>query len=140
MRSVKHGISRLQAVVVVVVIVVAAGVGSYALLSPPSGEKHLSITEIDPVNQIDSFVPQNFTVKQGAQVSFVVFNGDDENRTLTITAFNFTMIIPPGQTTRSSFTPDRVGTFTIYSPQTLPSAASQGKPGSPCTGYLTVTS
>ncbi len=141
MKEARYALARTQVVLIIIVLVVAAGVGAYALSMQASGgnEIHVSITETDPVNQIDSFQPQNSSVKQGTPVNIVVFNGDDENRTLTIVAFNFSMLILPGQTTRAVFTPDKAGTFVIYSPQTLPSAASHGKPGSPCTGYLTVT-
>lgn len=133
---------RTTAAIIVVILVVAAGVGVYVLSTQSSGaagtELHLSITETDPVNQIDAIIPQNLTAKQGS-VTLVVLNGDDENRTLTIAAFNFTMFIPPHQTVRSSFTADKTGTFVMFSPQTKPSAASNGKPGSPASGNLAVT-
>jgi heme/copper-type cytochrome/quinol oxidase subunit 2 len=141
MKETRNALARMQVALIIIVLVVAAGVGVYALSTQgsSSNEVHLKIIETDPVNQVDNFVPQNFTVKEGASVTFVVQNGDDENRVFTIAAFNFNMTILPGTTTRAAFTPDKTGTFTMYSPQTLPSAASHGKPGTPCTGYLTVT-
>jgi hypothetical protein len=116
-------------------------VGAYALITQGSSgnEARISITETDAVNQIDNFIPQNITAKQGTPLSFVVFNGDDEVRLFTIAAFNFNMTIDPHTTQRSTMTPDRTGTFVMFSPQTKPSAASNGKPGSPVTGYLAVT-
>jgi heme/copper-type cytochrome/quinol oxidase subunit 2 len=134
----------MQVALIIVVIVVAAGVGAYALSTQGSqgsnaNEISISITETDPVNQIDNFVPQNVTIKEGASIAFAVQNGDDEDRVFTITAFNFNITIPAHTTSRGTFTPDKTGTFTMFSPQTKPSAVSQGKPGSACTGYVTVT-
>jgi hypothetical protein len=142
MRDAKVGLARMQAAVIVVVLVVAAGVGAYALLNQGSSSGnsiHLSITETDPVNQIDNFVPQNVTVKQGNVITFSVQNGDDEDRIFTISTFNFNITIAAHTTQIASFTPDKTGTFTMYSPQTKPSSVSAGKPGSACTGYITVT-
>jgi heme/copper-type cytochrome/quinol oxidase subunit 2 len=141
MEKTRLGLARMQVALIIVVIVVAAGVGAYALSTQGSNsnEVPLQITETDPVNQIDNFVPQNVTVKVGTPVSFAVFNGDDEDRVFTITAFNFNITIPAHTTFRAPFTATTTGTFTMYSPQTKPSAVSAGKPGSPCTGYLTVT-
>ncbi len=131
----------MQVVVIIVVLVVAAGVGAYALLGQgsSSNEVRLSIAETNPVNQTDAFQPQNVTVKMGSPVTFAIQNGDDENRIFTIAAFNLNVTITPGTTERTTFTPDKTGTFVMFSPQTVPSAVSQGKPGSPCTGYLIVT-
>ena len=141
MEKARSGLARMQVALIIVVLVVAAGVGAYALSTQGSNstEVRIAITETDPVNQIDEFVPQNATVKMGVPVSFVVQNGDDENRIFTISSFNFNSTILPGTSQRGTFTPDQTGTFKMYSPQTLPSAASVGKPGSPCTGSLTVT-
>lgn len=141
MREARHGLARMQAVLIVVVIVIAGVVGVYALSMQGSNSTNVSIaiTETDPVNQVDEFVPANVTVKEGTPVTFAVQNGDDENRIFTISTFNFNITILPGTTQRGTFTPDKTGTFKMFSPQTLPSAASVGKPGTPCTGYLTVT-
>ncbi len=141
MRHAKLGLARMQVALIIVVLVVAAGVGAYVLSNQSSSGNsiHLSIRESDPVNQVDIFDPQNVTVKQGTAVTFTVQNGDDEQRIFTIAAFNFNITIGAATTQSGTFTADKTGTFTMYSPQTLPSAASVGKPGSPCTGYLTVT-
>jgi heme/copper-type cytochrome/quinol oxidase subunit 2 len=143
MKDFRPGLARVQVALIIVVIVVAAGVGAYALStqgpSTNSNEIQLSITETDPVNQVDEFVPQNVTVKVSTPVTFAVQNGDDEDRVFTITDFNFNITIPAHTTFRAAFTATKTGTFTMYSPQTKPSAVSAGKPGSACTGYLTVT-
>jgi hypothetical protein len=140
----KRAIARMTAAILVVVIVVAAGVGAYYLSTQASSgnsqEVTMNIVETDPANQIDSFVPQNATVKHGASVTLAVRDGDDEDRVVTIVDFSVNFTIQAGTTARSpSFTADKVGTFAVYSPKTVPSAASHGKPGSPVTGYLTVT-
>ncbi len=145
MGHIRLGLARVQVALIIVVIVVAAGVGAYVFSTqgsnggPASKTIQMKITETDPVNQIDSFVPQNVTVKQGTSVTLAVQNGDDEIRVMTIAAFNLNFTIDAGTTQRATFTADKSGTFTMYSPKTVPSAASVGKPGSPCTGYLTVT-
>ena len=143
MGKTRLALARLQVAIMIAVIVVAAGAGTYALLNQKpttvSNDVAISITETDPANQIDNFVPQNATVKAGAPVTFAVQNSDDEDRVFTIDAFNFNITLQPHTTQRGTFTPDKAGTFTMFSPQTKPSAASAGKPGSPCTGYLTVT-
>jgi len=125
----------------VLAIVVAAGAGGYFLSQSQSGSGpvDLSIVETDPVNQIDSFSPANVTVTHGTDVTFAIQNGDDETRVFQISAFNVNQTIISGQTVRFSFTVGQAGTFKMFSPQTLPSAASNGKPGSAITGYLIVT-
>jgi hypothetical protein len=141
MKKASYGLARTQVALIIVVLVVAAAVGAYALITQGSNgnEARISITETDAVNQIDSFIPQNTTARQGTPLNFVVFNGDDEVRLFTVAAFNFNMTIDPHTTQRATMTPDRTGTFVMFSPQTKPSAASNGKPGSPVTGYLTVS-
>lgn len=147
MKEVRSGLARMQVAIIVVILVVAAGIGAYALTQGSNGgtgtgsqELQMAITETDPVNQIDSFSPQNLTVKQGTTVTFAVQNGDDEIRVMTIPQFNVNFTIPGGETARSNpFLVDKAGTFMIYSPPTAPSAVSNGKPGSPVTGYLIVT-
>lgn len=140
MEGIRSGLARTQVALIIVLIVVAGGVGAYSLLTQGSNDNivHLSITETDAANQIDSFVPQNVTVKMGTTVNFAVFDGDDEIRVMTIAALNVNVTIDAGTTQRFSFTPDKVGTFTMFSPKTVPSAVSNGRPGSPVTGYLIV--
>jgi heme/copper-type cytochrome/quinol oxidase subunit 2 len=143
LKAVRCGLARAQGALIIVVLAVAAGAGAYAVSTQGSNtnsnEIRLSITETDPVNQVDNFVPQNVTVKAGTPVTFAVQNGDDEDRVFTVAGFGFNFTIPAHTTVRSVLTPDKAGTFTMYSPQTKPSAVSGGKPGSACTGYLTVT-
>ena len=143
MKQVRLGLARMQVVLIIVLLVVVVGAGAYVLLKPGSGvgsqEIPIAIIETDPVNQIDNFSPQNVTVKVGTTVTFAVQDGDDEDRVFTISSLNFNMTIPAHTTARGTVTVDKTGTFTMYSPQTKPSAVSAGKPGSPCTGYLTVT-
>jgi len=138
----RKAITRVQGIIAILVILVAAGAGVY-FLSPGqsqliSGPIDLSIVETDPVNQIDSFVPANVTVSHGATVTLAIQNNDDETRIFQIGAFNVTQSIVSGQTGRVTFTVGEAGVFKMYSPQTAPSAASNGKPGSQITGYLIV--
>jgi len=141
MRDVRLGLARMQVALIIVVLVVAAGVGAYAFSTQGGGTQSvsLSITETDPVNQVDSLIPQNVTVKQGTPVALAVQNGDDEVRVFTITDLNVNFTIDAGTTQRHTFTPTKTGTFLMHSPQTLASAASKGKPGTPVSGYITIT-
>jgi hypothetical protein len=139
----RRGIAKTQAVLLLVVIAVAAGAGAYYLSTQGttgnSQDITMNVVETDPARQIDSLVPQNVSVKQGTVVTLAVYDGDDEDRVVSIVAFNVNFTIQAGTTARSPpFTADKVGTFVVFSPQTKPSAASNGKPGSPVTGYLTV--
>jgi plastocyanin len=139
----RAAITRTLAIIVALVILAAAGAGVYFLGSgqSQSGSKliDMSIVETDPVNQIDSFNPGNITATHGTTVTIAIQNGDDETRMFQIGAFNVNQTVVSGQTIRVSFTVGQAGTFKIFSPQTAPSAASNGRPGSAITGYLTVT-
>ncbi len=145
MKEGRSALARMQVALIILLVVVAAGVGAYVLSTQGSGggsgsqEIQIKIEETNPVNQTDEFLPQNVTAKQGSPVTLVVQNGDDEVRVMTIASFNVNFTIDAGTTQRFTFTPNQAGTFKMYSPQTAPSAVSAGKPGSPCTGYMTVT-
>jgi hypothetical protein len=134
----RAAITRMQGVMAVLVIVVAAGAGGYFLSQSGSGLVALTIVETDPVHQIDSFSPANLTVTHDTTITFAVQNGDDETRVFQISAFNVNQTIVSGQTVRFSFSVGQAGTYKMFSPQTAPSAASNGKPGSAITGYLIV--
>ena len=136
----RTAISKVLAVVVILAIVVVAGGAAFLLGHSQSGstQRVLSIVETNPVLQIDSFNPANITVTHDSTVNLAIQNGDDETRVLEIPQFNVNETIISGETVRISFTVGAPGVFKIYSPQTQPSAASNGKPGEAITGYLIV--
>src|SRR5437870_8912712 len=113
METIRLGLARMQVALIIVVIVVAAGAAAYALSTQGSSGGtgpqtiQMKITETDPVNQIDNFVPQNLTVKQGTSVELAVQNGDDEIRVMTIPAFNVNFTIDAGTTQRHTFIADK---------------------------------
>ena len=99
----------------------------------------IAIVETDPVNQVDQFSPMNVTVSHGTTVTLAIQNTDDETRVFEISALNVNATIVSGQTTRVTFTVAGAGTYKMFSPQTAPSALSNGKPGAAVTGYIIVT-
>ncbi len=138
----RGAITKMQGIVAILALVVVAGAGVYFLSSGGSqlvsGPVDLSIVETDPVNQIDSFVPANVTASHGTTITLAIQNNDDETRVFQISALNVTSTIVSGQTERVTFSVGAAGVYKMYSPQTAPSAASNGKPGSQITGYLIV--
>ena len=82
--------------------------------------------ESDPVNQVDTFNPENITLTHGTTVTFAVQNGDDEARTFEIAAFNVNQTIASGATNRITFTVGPPGVYTMYLP---PAAAAMQATG-----------
>lgn len=138
----RRAVSKAQGLIIIIALIVAGGGGAYFLSGHSQsggGTIDLSIVETNPVEQIDSFNPANITVTHDTTVNLAIQNGDDETRVLEISAFNVNETIISGETVRISFTVGAPGVFKMYSPQTPPSAASNGKPGSPITGYVIVS-
>ena len=138
------GIARRRGVILLIVFGIAAGAGLY-LFGPARNQNggqqrgsiqfQISIQETDPINQIDSFVPQNVSATQGASVTFVIHNGDDEPRVFTLGAFGVNQTISPGTTARFTFMADKVGTFQFSSIATI---VLFNKTALTLVGYLTV--
>jgi plastocyanin len=134
----RAAIARTLGIIVAVVIVVAVGAGGYFLSQGQSnsGPIEVSIVESDPVNQVDSFNPENISLIHGTTVTVAVQNGDDEARTFEISAFNVNQTINSGATSRITFTVGSPGVYKMYLP---PEPAYPGFKASPgVTGYVIV--
>ena len=126
----------------VVVLVLALAAGEYFLSKPnPSApvEVDIQIIEDDPVLQIQHFYPDNFSVKLHENVTLAIRNGDDEPRSFIVKDFNVNQTMSAGTTGRVTFQVSKVGTFVFYSPPSIPSPFSQGRPGMYIQGNFTAT-
>lgn len=123
------------------VILVAAIAGFYFVglghIGSGSGTIDLSIVETDPINQVDSFSPENITATHGSTITVAVQNGDDEPRTFEIIAFNVNQTIDAGTTMRMTFTVGQPGVYTMFLPATPPYGGYKASPS--VMGYLKVT-
>jgi len=142
--------SRTIIGVLVIVVLVAAGAGVFFLGSSNPGQSSgtgvpatvgvdVQIIEDDPVLQIQHFYPSNFTVTLGQNVSLAVRNGDDEPRTFVLSAFNVNITMSAGTAGRATFHAGKAGTFIYFSPPSVPSPVSQGRPGKYIQGNIIVT-
>jgi Cupredoxin-like domain len=135
-------ISKTIGVGLVVVLVLALAAGEYFLSKPNSNapvEVDIQIIEDDPVLQIQHFYPDNVTMKLNQNVTLAVRNGDDEPRTFALKDFNVNVTMSAGTTGRVTFQVNKVGSFLFYSPPSIPSPVSQGRPGMYIQGNFTVT-
>jgi Cupredoxin-like domain len=126
----------------VVVLVLALVAGEYFLAKPnPNApvEVDIQIIEDDPVLQIQHFYPDSFTLMLHQNATLAVRNGDDEPRTFVVKDFNINLTMSAGTTGRVSFEATKAGTFIFYSPPSIPSPVSQGRPGMYIQGNFTVT-
>jgi len=65
----------------------------------------------------DTYAPNNFTVREGQQVTLAVLNTDDNTHGLVIDQFKVdTRIIHAGATQRVTFVANQTGTFMYYEP------------------------
>jgi hypothetical protein len=141
-RKKNSAISRMASVGIVVVLVLAAAAGVYFLSKPNTNgpvEVDIQIIEDDPVLQIQHFYPDNVTLTLNQNVTLAVRNGDDEPRTFVLKDFNVNLTMSAGTTARASFQVGKTGTFLFYSPPSVPSPVSQGRPGMYIQGNLKVT-
>lgn len=131
----------MQGMVAVLVIVVAVGAGVFFLgfgQSPSgSGPIDLSIVETDPVNQLNSFNPQNITVPHDTTVTLAIQNGDDVARNFVISEFNVNQTIASGAAARITFTVGSPGVFTMELPPAPATSAFRASPV--VTGYIIVS-
>jgi cupredoxin-like protein len=141
-RKKNPAISRTVAVGIVVVLVLAVGAGEYLLSKPNTNapvEVDMQIIEDDPVLQIQHFYPDNVTLKLNQNVTLAIRNGDDEPRTFVLKEFNVNFTMSAGTTQRATFQATKTGTFLFYSPPSVPSPVSQGRPGMYIQGNFIVT-
>jgi hypothetical protein len=141
-RKKNPAISRTVSIGVVVVLVLAAAAGVYLLSKPnPNApiEVDIQIIEDDPVLQIQHFYPDNFTLALNQNVTLAVRNGDDEPRTFVVKDFNVNVTMSAGTTGRVTFQVTKAGAHVFYSPPSIPSPVSKGRPGMYIQGNFTVT-
>lgn len=142
--------SRMVMAGLVVVVLVAAAAGVLVLGSgnsstnsssggPSPKTVDIQIIEDDPVLQIQHFYPSNFTAKLGQNVTLAIRNGDDEPRTFVLKDLKLNETMSAGTTGRLTFQASKAGTFVFYSPPSIPSPVSQGRPGMYIQGNFTVT-
>jgi heme/copper-type cytochrome/quinol oxidase subunit 2 len=110
-------------VAVIVVAVVGGGVyythtmGSPKTPSSKSQTVDLTIVGGIGVGTEDTYVPDNFTVTEGNNVTLVIENTDDNTHGLGITQFGVNSgIILPGDTVRVSFIANETGIFKYQEP------------------------
>lgn len=141
---------KTQSLVLAAVLVVAV-VASGAYLSGAFNSKSSSNSEtVDMqivggvgVGTVDTYVPDNFTVTYGKNVTLAISNTDDNSHGISIPQFgvNNTLILP-GATARISFVANKTGTFEY----TEPPGDCKGGYGGVCNsvqhmwGFITVVS
>ena len=130
------------------VIIVAAVAGGY-YVETHNASSATSSTTVDITIEggvgpgtVDTYFPDNFTVKQGQHVTLAVLNTDDNTHGLVIDQFKVdTGIITSGDTARVSFVANQTGIFKYYEPP----GYCKGGVGNVCNsqqdmvGYMTVT-
>jgi heme/copper-type cytochrome/quinol oxidase subunit 2 len=116
---------RRQTIAIIVVAVVAVAGFEYYLQSnnsktgPGPSAATINITIYGGVGNgtTDRYSPDNFTVRQGQQVTLAILNTDDNTHGLVIDALKVnTGLIHGGKTDRITFTANQTGTFTYYEP------------------------
>jgi heme/copper-type cytochrome/quinol oxidase subunit 2 len=115
--------TRSLLVLAVLLLAAIAGGAYYAQTltssnsTPGSLDVHIAILGGVGAGTVDTYSPDNFTVKQGQHVTLAVLNTDDNSHGLAITQFEVdTGIIGPGNTVRVSFVANQTGTFKFFEP------------------------
>jgi plastocyanin len=105
-------------VLTVIVAILLVTASYYYLVSAQSNSVTVTIAANDgPQGDGVGFVPTNFTVKEGQSVTIVFVNHGSRPHQLFIPVFHVSMgIVVGGATTRVSFTPNMVGTFSFGEP------------------------
>jgi len=107
-------------ILVIVGAVVAAGEYYSQTFNSSSSSNRLVNIEIiggPAAGTVDFYSPNNFTVKQGQQVTLAILNTDDNTHGLVIHAFGIdTGKIPPGHTDRVTFVANQTGVFEFFEP------------------------
>lgn len=128
--------SVILVAVIIIVLVASAGLYVYSQRSSASNTEtiYTEVTAGTPQNGgPDELLPVNFTVTEGDHVTIVFDNTDDGPHEMEIPALGFsTGIVQGGQTTRTTFVPNQVGTFPYDQPQGA--CVSIADPAVSCTG------
>ncbi len=107
-------------VLVIVVAAVAAGeyyTQSFNSSSPSNPLVNIEIIGGPAAGTVDYYSPNNFTVREGQQVTLAILNTDDNTHGLVLRAFGVdTGKIPPGHTDRVTFVANQTGTFEFFEP------------------------
>jgi len=128
----------LTATVIVAILVVTASY-YYLVVSAPANSVTVTIAANDgPQGDGVGFLPTNFTVKEEQSVTIVFVNHGSRPHQLLIPAFQVnTGIVDGGATTRVSFTPNKIGTFSFGEP---PESGLNPDRGNGMVGNVTVLS
>ena len=108
-------------IAVILIVVVASGIYYAETFDSKSSSNsqtvNMQIVGGVGVGTVDTYVPDNFTIKEGQNVTLVVQNTDDNTHGLVITQFGVNPgVILPGHTDRISFVANQTGTFKFYEP------------------------
>jgi heme/copper-type cytochrome/quinol oxidase subunit 2 len=114
----------LALVAVLIVAVVAGGAYFSGAFGPSKSQSQSSSQTVDVtiiggvgVGTVDTFVPDNFTVTKGQNVTLVVQNTDDNTHGVEIPQFGVNSgLILPGDTVRLSFLANQTGVFRYQEP------------------------
>jgi uncharacterized cupredoxin-like copper-binding protein len=112
----------LALIAVLVVAVVASGLylsGSFGSSKASANTQTVDLQIIGGVGigTVDTYVPANFTVKEGDNVTLAISNTDDNTHGIAIPQFGLNnTIIPPGDTARVWFIPNQAGVFKYMEP------------------------
>jgi heme/copper-type cytochrome/quinol oxidase subunit 2 len=110
---------------VLIAVLVVAVIASSAYLSGSFGSKSTTNTQtVDlqiiggvGVGTVDTYVPANFTVTEGKNVTLAISNTDDNTHGIAIPQFGVqNTIIPPGDTGRVWFIANQTGSFKYAEP------------------------
>jgi hypothetical protein len=118
---------KTKSLVIIAVVVIAAVAGGEYFVNRgggSGGSSNASSTTIDMqivggvgVGTVDTYVPDNFTVRLGQNVTLAITNTDDNTHGLVLTQFGVnTGIILPGDTDRVSFVANQTGVFKFDEP------------------------
>jgi len=138
----KSGLLALAAVIVIAGVAGGYYVTRVAAVSASSTTVDITVEGGVGPGTVDTYYPDNFTVKEGQHVELAVLNTDDNTHGLVIDQFKVnTGIISSGDTARISFVANQTGTFKYYEPP----GYCKGGVGNVCNsqqdmvGYMTVT-
>jgi heme/copper-type cytochrome/quinol oxidase subunit 2 len=106
---------------VILIAVIASGAylsGSFGSKSTSNGQEvDMQIIGGVGVGTVDTYVPDNFTVMQGKNVTLAISNTDDNTHGIAIPQFGVkNTIILPGDTVRIWFIANQTGTFRYAEP------------------------
>jgi heme/copper-type cytochrome/quinol oxidase subunit 2 len=112
----------LALIAVIVVAVIASGAylsGTFGGSKTSSSGQTVDMQVIGGVGvgTVDTYVPANFTVTEGQNVTLVILNTDDNRHGIAIPQFGLkNTLIPPGDTIRVWFVANETGVFKYSEP------------------------